>query len=248
MRRSFAFTFLSFQATLDFMLSFILSKKRSGFTLIELLVVIAIIAILAAILFPVFARARENARRTSCLSNLKQIGLGIQQYSQDYDEKYLFQSVGTGQHFGYILQPYLKSQQIFLCPSAAGGAIDATKPYPSDTADHTWFYPVNVPTGSTTVFTGSYGMNANATAGLAIAQIKSPATLGLFFDSTWPDFTGINATASNFSSLGDASRHFDGLSIGYADGHTKWLKRTAAFNAAYPLTVNSNDPGLLYTS
>src|SRR5215216_4432933 len=61
--------------------------KRRGFTLIELLVVIAIIAILAAILFPVFARARENARRTSCLSNLKQLSLGIMQYTQDYDER-----------------------------------------------------------------------------------------------------------------------------------------------------------------
>ena len=63
-------------------------KNTKGFTLIELLVVIAIIAILAAILFPVFARARENARRTSCLNNMKQIGLGFMQYTQDYDEKY----------------------------------------------------------------------------------------------------------------------------------------------------------------
>src|SRR4028118_1558188 len=62
-------------------------SARRGFSLIELLVVIAIIAILAAILFPVFARARENARRASCMSNLKQIGLGALQYSQDYDEK-----------------------------------------------------------------------------------------------------------------------------------------------------------------
>lgn len=64
------------------------NKKLSGFTLIELLVVIAIIAILAAILFPVFARARENARRASCMSNLKQVSLAIMQYTQDYDERY----------------------------------------------------------------------------------------------------------------------------------------------------------------
>src|SRR6187549_1872617 len=67
---------------------------KKGFTLIELLVVIAIIAILAAILFPAFARARENARRASCQSNLKQIGLGIMQYTQDYDEKYPYQATG----------------------------------------------------------------------------------------------------------------------------------------------------------
>ncbi|RYG63911.1 DUF1559 domain-containing protein, partial [bacterium] len=71
------------------MKSLSLSTSRKGaFTLIELLVVIAIIAILAAILFPVFGRARENARRSSCLSNMKQIGLGMMQYTQDYDEKF----------------------------------------------------------------------------------------------------------------------------------------------------------------
>ncbi len=70
-------------------------RTKWGFTLIELLVVIAIIAILAAILFPVFARARENARRASCQSNLKQIGLGIFQYAQDYDEYYCSASAGV---------------------------------------------------------------------------------------------------------------------------------------------------------
>jgi prepilin-type N-terminal cleavage/methylation domain-containing protein len=70
---------------------------KTGFTLIELLVVIAIIAILAAILFPVFARARENARRSSCLSNMRQIGVGILQYNQDYDEYYPYYCPGNGQ-------------------------------------------------------------------------------------------------------------------------------------------------------
>ena len=94
----------------------ITQTKNSAFTLIELLVVIAIIAILAAILFPVFARARENARRSSCSSNLKQLGLGFLQYSQDYDEK--FMTDWDGVH-GYkqTLQPYLKSAQLWECPS-----------------------------------------------------------------------------------------------------------------------------------
>lgn len=96
-----------------------MKEKRAGFTLIELLVVIAIISILAAILFPVFARARENARRASCQSNLKQIGLGIMQYTQDYDERYPriddgVQDVGT---WVDTLQPYIKSDQLFVCPS-----------------------------------------------------------------------------------------------------------------------------------
>jgi prepilin-type N-terminal cleavage/methylation domain-containing protein/prepilin-type processing-associated H-X9-DG protein len=98
---------------------------RQGFTLIELLVVIAIIAILAAILFPVFARARENARKASCLSNLKQIGLGIMQYTQDYDETYPrgeFNGTPYSAWPEYVM-PYLKSGSvqgvggIFRCPS-----------------------------------------------------------------------------------------------------------------------------------
>ena len=101
-------------------------KTRSAFTLIELLVVIAIIAILAAILFPVFARARENARRSSCQSNLKQIGLGIMQYAQDYDEKYPY---GLNSNFqqGWATQtqPYLKSIQVFRCPSDSNDTTPA---------------------------------------------------------------------------------------------------------------------------
>src|SRR5687768_11777068 len=87
---------------------------RAGFTLIELLIVIAIIALLAAILFPVFARARENARRTSCQSNLKQIGLGIQQYTQDNDERFPPEDTNDPTTVGWALstQPYTKSEQI----------------------------------------------------------------------------------------------------------------------------------------
>ena len=95
---------------------------HKAFTLIELLVVIAIISLLAAILFPVFSRARENARKTSCANNLKQIALGLLQYSQDHDEMtvpYTTTGLSTGTAFAWnrVLQPYLKSRQIFKCPS-----------------------------------------------------------------------------------------------------------------------------------
>src|SRR5690606_4096788 len=93
-----------------------------AFTLIELLVVIAIISVLAAILFPVFARVRENARRASCQSNLKQIGLGIMQYTQDYDENLPLGAVnylGGRIFWSQSIMPYVKSTQLFECPSFA---------------------------------------------------------------------------------------------------------------------------------
>jgi prepilin-type N-terminal cleavage/methylation domain-containing protein/prepilin-type processing-associated H-X9-DG protein len=96
------------------------TRKRLGFTLIELLVVIAIIAILAAILFPVFAKAREKARQTSCSSNLKQIGLGFLQYVQDYDEKYpcgsADQNGQPGRGWAGVIYPYVKSYGVYDCP------------------------------------------------------------------------------------------------------------------------------------
>jgi prepilin-type N-terminal cleavage/methylation domain-containing protein/prepilin-type processing-associated H-X9-DG protein len=112
------------------------SSRNNGFTLIELLVVIAIIAILAAILFPVFAQAREKARQTSCLSNLKQMGVGLMMYSQDYDEELPPAWIG-GAFPGYarwmdVVQPYVKNTQIFTCTSSnttyapvpAGGTVN----------------------------------------------------------------------------------------------------------------------------
>ena len=128
---------------------------KKGFTLIELLVVIAIIAILAAILFPVFARAREKARQTSCLNNVKQLALGAHMYFQDYDERtlsYRHERPGnTSIKWQHMMLPYVKNSQLYLCPSG----------------DRTY--------GSGTVATSHYGWNYYYLFFIAIAEITEPA-------------------------------------------------------------------------
>jgi prepilin-type N-terminal cleavage/methylation domain-containing protein/prepilin-type processing-associated H-X9-DG protein len=131
--------------------------RRTGFTLIELLVVIAIIAILAAILFPVFAQARSKARQAACLSNAKQIGLACRMYAQDWDEvnvpERLLGAGGSYRSFRANLQPYVKNKQVFICPEAPDLNTFATFDWESIGYDH----GAKTPGGR--VLTAGYGMN-----------------------------------------------------------------------------------------
>ncbi len=207
-------------------------KARRGFTLIELLVVIAIISILASILFPVFARARENARRASCQSNLKQIGLGIMQYTQDYDEKYLLSqdvpsSGGSGITFVTALQPYVKSTQIFICPSTSNDATAADIANRSTTIkDFIWNVTAGSGSGSyQAAARGAYGMNSNLTGltGISMASVTRPSEIALTFDCSWYDAVGGVLPAD---SVMEAARHLEGSNICYADGHVKFQVRS----------------------
>jgi prepilin-type N-terminal cleavage/methylation domain-containing protein/prepilin-type processing-associated H-X9-DG protein len=139
-----------------------LYRKRHGFTLIELLVVLAVICIISAILFPVFARARENARRASCQSNLKQIVLGMLMYVQDYDEKtpaYELapkEDASENNPLGWAdaLEPYVKSTQIFQCPSEETGGVIANANYQTQVASGRYSdYMLNVWTGDKSLAT-----------------------------------------------------------------------------------------------
>lgn len=223
------------------------SYKSRGFTLIELLVVIAIVAILAAILFPVFARARENARRTSCLSNLKQIGLGIMQYTQDYDETY--PSYGTyigntdaAPFWTTTVQPYLKSAALLRCPSSLTS--------PSTSIGH---YGANI-----LVLKSTRSATDTYEPGLKLAEVNFPASIYMVMDSGASRVVPWGATLSVRNGSGNhylpgvggmepppasavdvayqddyqRGRHFLGVNITYADGHAKWIKSSDVYRQA----------------
>ena len=152
-------------------------RKQSGFTLIELLVVIAIIAILAAILFPVFQKVRENARRTACLSNMKQIGLAALQYTQDYDEKYVAGCGPNGKGAGWAgqLYTYVKSTAVFKCPDESSSLPGL----PTSYGLNSQFSPFN-----------GAGTGPN---GISLARVNSPAKTVLLFEVTNSGYYDVSA-------------------------------------------------------
>lgn len=215
-------------------------KQSNGFTLIELLVVIAIIAILAAILFPVFARARENARKSTCQSNLKQIGTAVRMYVQDYDERFptgnpsntTLAYTGGASWPGWVsnvLEPYEKNADIYYCPSGKG-----------DDGINGGFRQWRGRTNPSYASNGSYSRvsycyNYVTLWGRADAELYEPANLAMMWDSqnAWND-CGVTDTscglfvrdvaqfkAGNFQYAG---RHMEGNNWLYADGHVKYGK------------------------
>jgi len=201
-----------------------------GFTLVEMLVVIAIISLISAILFPVFSRARENARRTSCLSNLKQIGLGVLQYNQDADESYpyaLGQINGSTQDWGlwrYLIYPYVRNTQIFTCPSwpyQSGNSTYAGLVFPNQKiyAANSWVLA---------------SANSASYKPILSAQIGQASLLPMIMDSeaAYTDGTptqvylAINSgvTSPNTTAIDPTeARHLGGLNVCYADGHAKFI-------------------------
>jgi prepilin-type N-terminal cleavage/methylation domain-containing protein/prepilin-type processing-associated H-X9-DG protein len=231
--------------------------RRNGFTLIELLVVIAIIAILAAILFPVFAQARDKARQSTCLSNIKQLSLGVLMYAQDYDEQLLYRPGEPHCGWRYICStakeprwwlnwwdvvlPYTKNNQIYHCPSAA----TIKEPMLSNYGISNVAIGYNLYPGQGLVQTTSVnGVNP----GISLAQVTHPAQTIELAEAghVWNP----KATAAPFNSKDNPSpsiswspsiesgsewgpelRHGGGANVGFVDGHSRWMRMEQFYGA-----------------
>ena len=233
--------------------------SREGFTLLELLVVVAIISLLAAILFPVFSRVRENARRTTCESNLKQIGLGLIQYVQDYDEHLPLlvtndTSVERTEDFNNPaspanalrdIEPYTKNSQIFQCPSATVLPPGSTNPNAPTTFSSTNYM------GNGLLFTVTA---TNLCVGRSVAVIPDTSQIVFlhefmncsdafqFRPLSWKALNFGYANAYSYWHYWDGTReeydnvHFQGGNILFCDGHVKWRGYESLRSSEFGLT------------
>jgi prepilin-type N-terminal cleavage/methylation domain-containing protein/prepilin-type processing-associated H-X9-DG protein len=193
--------------------------KAGAFTLIELLIVIAIIALLASILFPVFSRARENARRSSCLSNQKQLVLSALQYAQDYDERLVLVGV-NGSPINYWfqrLQPYIKNNQILFCPSDTI-TNSGNNPGANNISYCSNFYFITDPNNASGVGpTVSLAAINNVAETVYYAETTNDRAVG---SAKW------QCRAAAGSSTPPAAPHLEGGNFAFFDGHTKWYPYT----------------------
>ena len=217
--------------------------QRRGFTLIELLVVIAIIAILAAILFPVFAKAREKARQSSCLSNIKQIMLAILQYTQDYDETIpdINRAGGPYNHVPWNAQiePYIKNSQVFVCPSNKFNHCGTAGSW-AYVAWYNYFpisYGFNTWNGGGSAGTGPW-VGYRSPRGQSLGWVKQPANC-IFIGDHWGCYQWYWTTANAVDTWngGTVKRaHNEGGNFAFMDGHAKWISTLAneQFAGNYP--------------
>lgn len=224
-----------------------MKRRRSGFTLIELLVVIAIIAILAAILFPVFAQAREAARKTACLNNIKQLSSGAMMYAQDYDEKVLPSwmdhrpDTGLGRTWLGLIQPYVKNLGITLCPSRETQNQDPNNTWETGIGhNHDQLgWGSSVPLSAIQRPAGIVMFADTAALGWGGSQAQydlykqdpdastAPAPIasrGVYFRSPGQMEAAGGAAAGWCDTVVPVSRHSRVCNIGFLDGHAKAVK------------------------
>lgn len=208
--------------------------KRPGFTLIELLVVLGIIGVMSALLFPVFAQARNSARRAACQSNLRQVGLAIQQYVQDNDGKYPLAGAGSGAS-GYwwsdAIRPYLKNRQVLWCPS-----ISRRRHADYSNWDSGYVYNIN---RLETLMSHNPVLNVGRERGVHETRFVNLANIIVVSDGNgnkpenlrWIEVPGcrsVDLFGKPVTTLGYATLHLDGSNFLFGDGHVKWYTPEAA--------------------